>query len=106
MSRIGTGILTIGSAADQITLDPLETATVTHNAGVVSQLTQMINDLGETKNSGILPYLDIVTNSTTQIQFFNNGAGGTFSFHAIAWFEIFSPQHSGEIPSSQVVVTP
>jgi len=91
MGAVASGILTIGSATDPIIIDPLETATVTHNAGVVSQLTQMMNILGETKNSGILPYLDIVTNSTTQIQFFNNGGGGTFSFHAIAAEVVITP---------------
>ncbi len=101
MSRIGSGCLEVGSRTDMVVIPNTQVATVTHNAETRAEYILIVTD-----NGNVLTTADgfVVTTNGPNSFSVQNTSGVQADIRFYAYFRIFSPQTSGEIPASEVVV--
>ena len=103
MSRFGTGCVEVASRDIPVIIPNGQIATVTHNANKRAEYILVIKDNGQLvcEADGFL----VTTNGPDDFKV-QNTSGLQADVRFYAYFEIFSPQKSGEIPASAVVVAP
>ena len=103
MSRIGSGILEVGTRADPVVIGAGLTVTVTTNANKEPKYFLIFDDEGSLLAS-FVPHLDVHCHIIDGNSFtIHNDSGSQVAVKVLAIYEFFSPGVSGFIPASDVV---
>lgn len=101
MSAVASGWLQVGDRDNPLSLGNGEIATVTHNAGRSALFVVITGSNGQVIAQG---NIDMTVNGSNSFSFQNNSGGPIIDINVFACFEMPTPDRSGFIPASDVVV--